>query len=560
MEKIINTSKNFLLDMADYKLPNARIARIFDAVPKIIRETGFNMFDYQKVFNDEATKKLIREGLTIGCFYIESPGMRSLLKRLNCDTFEMLTAASSVIRPGVAESGMMKEFIQRHKNPKLRKYLVPEMEKYLGETYGVMIYQEDVIKVAHHIVGLSLEEADLLRRAMSGKMRSHKAMQMIIDKFFACCKEKGYSDEVSQKLWKQIESFAGYAFCKAHSASFAVFSFQVAYLKAYYPAEFLAGVLSNGGGYYSSAVYISECRRLGIKVLLPSVNESDYEYRGNHKTIRIGLMAIKNLEKESSDKIIRERTRSGKFTSLKNFLERTNLSFTQSEILIKCGAMDCFAQTRPAMLRLADIYFGNKILLNNENGYLFGDEMLQLEKEAIINKQFSIEEICVSEFEAFGYMATKHPLEFFTDETGSGGIIKSPDMVKYNNRKVKMIGWYMASKRIQTSKGEVMKFLSLEDMYGTFEAVLFPKTYQVYAELTLSMGPYLVEGRVDMENGGNIIVEKLSVLAVEKAKSITQKDRTGIDFFGDPEKPANYDELLLVSSLDSEKLVQAYLG
>jgi DNA polymerase III alpha subunit len=560
MENFINTSKSVLLDMAAYKLPNVRIARIFDTVPKIIRETGFNMFDYQKVFNDEPTKKLIREGLTIGCFYIESPGMRSLLKRLNCDTFEMLTAASSVIRPGVAESGMMKEFILRHKNPKLRKYFVPEMEKYLGETYGVMIYQEDVIKVAYHIVGLSLEESDLLRRAMSGKMRSHKAMQMIIDKFFVCCKAKGYTDDTSRKLWKQIESFAGYAFCKAHSASFAIFSFQVAYLKAHYPAEFLAGVLSNGGGYYSSAVYISECRRLGIKVLLPSVNESDYEYRGNYNIIKIGLMAIKNFEKESSGTIIRERTRNGKFVSLNDILERTNLSFTQAEILIKCGAMDCFGQTRPAMLRLIDIYFHNKILLDNGNGYLFADEMLQMEKEALTNKQFSIEEICVNEYEALGYMVTKHPLEFFTDEIGAGGIVKSPDMIKYNNRKVKMIGWYMASKRIQTSKGEVMKFLSLEDIYGTFEAVLFPKTYQTYAELTLSMGPYLVEGRVDMENGGNIIVEKLSVLATEKAKSITQKDRTGSSYFGDPEKPANYDELLLVSSLDSEKLIQAYLG
>jgi DNA polymerase III alpha subunit len=560
MEKFINTSKSVLLDMADYKLPDARIVRIFDAIPRIIRETGFNMFDYQKVFNDEPTKKLIREGLTIGCFYIESPGMRSLLKRLNCDTFEMLTAASSVIRPGVAESGMMKEFIERHKHPELRKYLLPEMEKYLGETYGVMIYQEDVIKVAHHIVGLSLEESDLLRRAMSGKMRSHKAMQMIIDKFFTCCKEKGYTDEIAHKLWSQIESFAGYAFCKAHSASFAIFSFQVAYLKAHYPAEFLAGVLSNSGGYYSPAVYISECRRLGINVLLPSVNDSDYEYHGHSDMIRIGFMAIKNFEKESSDRIIRERIKNGKFASLKDLLERTGLSFTQADILIKCGAMDCFMQTRPSMLRLLDIYFGSKILLDNINGDLFANEMLKLEKEALTDKQFSIEEICVNEYEAFGYMATKHPLEFFDDEIHANGIIKSQDMIKYNNRKIKMIGWYMASKRIQTSKGEVMKFLSLEDRYGTFEAVLFPKTYQVYAELTLSMGPYLVEGRVDMGNGGNIIVEKLSVLATEKAKSITQKERTGTNYFGDSEKPANYDELLLVSSLDNEKLVQAYLG
>jgi DNA polymerase III alpha subunit len=151
--------------MSVYRLPNSKDhSRIFDAVPKIVKGTGFNIFDYYKVFDDEETKRIIREGETIGCFYIESPGMRSLLRRTNCDTFEMLTAVSSVIRPGVAESGMMKEFVERHKDPKRRKYLVPEMEKYLGETYGVMVYQEDVIKVAHHIVGLTLEEADLLRR------------------------------------------------------------------------------------------------------------------------------------------------------------------------------------------------------------------------------------------------------------------------------------------------------------------------------------------------------------------------------------------------------------
>ncbi len=563
MEKVSNINNTALMDMAAYKLPNKRIASVFDAIPKIISATGFNIFDYPKVYEDPATKKLIREGKTIGCFYIESPGMRSLLKRTNCETFELLTAVSSVIRPGVAESGMMKEFIERHKNPKLRKYLVPEMEKYLGETYGVMIYQEDVIKVAHHIVGLSLEEADLLRRAMSGKMRSHAAMKLIVEKFFTNCRLKGYPEEVTNKLWKQIESFAGYAFCKAHSASFAVLSFQVAYLKAHYPAEFMAGVLSNGGGYYSAAVYISECRRLGIKVLLPSVNESVYEYQGNKDKVRIGLMAIKDLEKNSSDVIISERKKSGKFASLKDFLGRTNLSFTQAEILIKCGAMDCFGKTRPALLRLLDIYFRNKKLNEDKNGNLFAGEALKLERESRTDRQYSIEEICVNEYEAFGYMVSRHPLEFFGDENASAyqsGIVKAIDIPKLHNRKVKMIGWYMASKRVTTSKGEVMKFLSLEDLTGTFEAVLFPKAYRVYAELTISMGPYLVEGKVDAVNGNNVIVEKLSVLSAEKARAITQKERTNKDFFGDPEKPATYDDVLMVSSLDNEKLIRAYAG
>jgi len=222
----------FTIDLENYKLPETKRSK--DALPVVYPEIArnkdgvdFDIYDYNMLFNDEGTKKIIREGNTIGCFYIESPGMRSLLKKLECDNFELLTAASSVIRPGVAESGMMQEFILRHKDPKRRKYLLPQLKDILGETYGVMIYQEDVLKVAHKVVGLTLEEADLLRRAMSGKMRSHNAMQQIEARFFECCQEKGFSQYVAKELWRQIESFAGYAFCKAHSASFALLSFHV---------------------------------------------------------------------------------------------------------------------------------------------------------------------------------------------------------------------------------------------------------------------------------------------------------------------------------------------
>ncbi len=553
--------KNVLLDMASYKLPeNGKISRIFDAIPRIIRSSGFNIFNYDKIFEDEATRRIIREGETIGCFYIESPGMRSLLRRLNCDTFEMLVAASSVIRPGVAESGMMKEFIERHKDPSRRKYLIPEMEKYLGETYGVMVYQEDVIKVAHHVVGLTLEEADFLRRAMSGKMRSHKAMQMVIDKFFFCCKEKGYKDDVAKQLWKQIESFAGYAFCKAHSASFALLSFQVAYLKVHYPAEFMAAVLSNQGGYYSPAVYITESQRLGIKVLLPSINHSEYEYMGSKGEIRIGLLAVKNLDETLSKKIITERIRNGSYTSLQNFLSRTSAGYKQAETLIKCGAMDCFNLTRPALLRMLDVYFSCRKLITENGQDLFFENTIKLAGEVVTNLQFSKEEIGLSEYEAFDYMVTYHPLDYFADEIKANKIVMARDMMKFNNRRVKMVGWYMASKRIKTSKGEVMKFLSLEDSTGTFEAVLFPKTYGQYAELTLSMGPYLVEGRIDAVGGNNIVVDKLTVLAAEKAKAITQKEGNENRFFGDPDNPAGYEEAILINSLDKEKLLRAYVG
>ena len=371
MELITKNTAPPLIDMKEYRFSakgknRINFPTIRSPLPRKKGNVNFDIYDFQMIFNDEETKKIIRKGKTIGCFYIESPGMRSLLKRLECDTFEMLTAASSVIRPGVAESGMMQEFIARHKNPSRRKYLVPQMEKYLGETYGVMIYQEDVIKVAHHIAGLTLEEADLLRRAMSGKMRSHEAMEGLKNKFFWSSSEKGLSSKDAKELWRQIESFAGYAFCKAHSASFALLSFQVAYLKVHHSAEFMASVLSNRGGYYSAAVYVQECKRMGLGIKLPSVNKSNYEYYGEKKEIQMGFMAIKNLSKSSIDKIIYERKANGNFVSLADFLIRTKLGYEETALLIKCGSTDCFEKTRPTLMRLLDIYIHHKKLLQSE--------------------------------------------------------------------------------------------------------------------------------------------------------------------------------------------------
>lgn len=544
--------------------------KIFQFFPAIVKIKDFDIYDFNKIFNDEETKRLIREGKTIGCFYIESPGMRSLLKKMNSDSFEMLTAISSVIRPGVAESGMMAEFIARHHDPSRRKYLVAELEPLLKETYGVMIYQEDVIKVAHYVAGLSLEEADLLRRAMSGKMRSHEAMQKIKNKFFDHCLKK-YSKEITAELWRQIESFAGYAFCKAHSASFALLSFQNAYLKAHYPAEFMSSILTNQGGYYSAAVYIQEAKRLGLKVLLPSINESEIEYTGKDNWLRIGLMAIKNLSNTSMEKIIKERNKNGKYKSLRDFLRRTGIGYTECSILIKCGALDCFAPQiwlklknlnqqneenilnknlemhpndlinenyltqnsfvlylRPLLMRLLDIELHHRKMINDDTINLFEDDKYLDQALGLIGqnniKKYSIAQICKIEYETFGYMISRHPLEFYSRFIKEQTIIPAEKLPLKKGQKVKAIGWLMTSKRIRTRKGDIMKFLSLEDLSGTFEAVIFPKEYEKYAPLTLSMGPYLLEGIVDNELGDTIIVKRLSVLSTRLTLRTQQLD------------------------------------
>jgi len=557
----IKSGKKPVLDMRNYRLPKGKrdvIPVIYKPLPGKGEGVDFDIYDYRMLFNDSATKKMMRQGDTIGCFYIESPGMRSLLKRLSCDTFEMLTAASSVIRPGVAESGMMQEFVARHRDPKRRQYLLPEMEQYLGETYGVMIYQEDVIKVAHHIAGLSLEEADLLRRAMSGKLRSKDAMLKLTDKFYESCAERGISKSITKELWRQIESFAGYAFCKAHSASFALLSFQVAFLKVHFPAEFMSSVLSNHGGYYSPAVYIQESKRLGIKVFLPDINLSEYDYKGKGKKIRVGFVAIKNFSRKSALKIMEEREKDGNFASLAEFITRTRIGYEECAILIRCGAMDCFKETRPTLMRLLDIYFHHRKLLDESYNDLFADEMFKLEEEIKTDKEYSIEEICSIEYETFGYMVSRHPLEFFGEVINRKSIVKAADLHKYDGKTVKMVGWFMTAKRIKTKSGGIMKFLSLEDLTGTFEAVLFPKVYSEYAELTMSMGPYLLRGKVDIESGNNIVVEKLAVLSGKSVQTEKQWDSAENKYYGDNEKV--YDEEFdLVNSLDREKLRRAYM-
>ncbi len=551
-----------LIELQNYSLPNQdnlRIATLYPLIPRNTSAIQFDIYNYQMLFDDKKTIDLIRNGNTIGCFYIESPGMRSLLKRLDVDTFEMLTAASSVIRPGVAESGMMQEFIARHHDPRRRKYLVPDMEIYLGETYGVMIYQEDVIKIAHHIAGLTLEEADLLRRAMSGKMRSHKAMETITKRFFDSCRSKGLSSYVSKELWRQIESFAGYSFCKAHSASFALLSFQVAFLKVYYPAEFMASVLSNGGGFYSAAVYIQESKRLGLEVKLPCINNSEIEYKGSGKILQIGLMSVKNLSRTSMETIVEERKTNGKFNSLPDFIIRTKTGFEETASLIKCGAMDCFKQTRPTLLRLLDVYMKRRKILDEQYNDLFMNESFNMEEEVKTKLDYSIQQKCLIEYETFGYMVTKHPLDFFEEYTSDKSIIKASEIEKYGNKKVKMIGWYMTSKRIKTRKGDIMKFISLEDTTGTFEAVIFPNVYSKVAEKTLSMGPYLIEGKVDTQNGNNIIVQNLDLISdielkaelmLDSAEKIYQPDDEGL----------KEEDFHLAKSLNTEHLIKAYAG
>jgi DNA polymerase III alpha subunit len=462
-----------------------------------------NLDDGEKVRGDPETRRLIREGRTMGCFYIESPAMRSLLKKLRVDDFEMLTAASSVIRPGVAKSGMMQQFIACHNGLREPTYLHPVMRDILGRTYGVMIYQEDVIKVAHRIAGMSLGEADLLRRAMSGKMRSHEAMKGLRDSFVAGAWRQGVARDMAEEIWRQIKSFAGYAFCKAHSASYALLSFKVAYLKAHHPAEFMAAVITNRGGFYHPTAYIEEARRMGIRILPPDVNLGETAFTGGGKEIRTGLMQVRKVTRRTLLAIEASRRKAGPFTSLRDFRDRTGAGIAEVEQLIRAGAFSSLGATRPELFW--------RLHLMKGSGYaavpLFSAARLNGTAPPIPRPpDYPVERRLAMEVQTIGYNTTRHPLYPLRHLYSIMGLTEAGALHTKAGRRVRLLGWLIASKNIDTREGAFMAFLSLEDLSGTFEVVLFPAVYQRCGALLRDRGPYLVAGRVAEENGCHTVI------------------------------------------------------
>ncbi|MFM9076164.1 MAG: DNA polymerase III subunit alpha, partial [Bacteroidota bacterium] len=291
--------------------------------------------------HDPEIRSLLREGRTMGCFYVESPAMRMLLKKLRCEDYITLVAASSIIRPGVARSGMMRAYIERfHLNREGKPWpsVHPVMAELLAETYGVMVYQEDVIRVAHHFAGLSLAEADVLRRGLSGKYRSRKEFDKIRLKFFTNCRDRGYAQEVTDRVWYEVESFSGYSFAKGHSASYAVESYQSLYLKAHYPLEFMTGVINNFGGFYRTEFYFHEARHAGAIIEPPCVNQSGYLTTINGNRLLTGFIHLSGLENKIARLIAQDRTQNGDYRNLADFIRRIPIGPEQIRLLIRAGA------------------------------------------------------------------------------------------------------------------------------------------------------------------------------------------------------------------------------
>ncbi|HNX80419.1 MAG TPA: DNA polymerase III subunit alpha, partial [Prolixibacteraceae bacterium] len=458
---------------------------------------------------NEQVRKQLKSGETIGCFYIESPAMRGLLKKLRCDNYISLVAASSIIRPGVAKSGMMREYIQRFHHPEKINYLHPVMKEQLEETYGVMVYQEDVLKVCHHFAGLDLADADVLRRAMSGKYRSKAEFQKIVEKFHENCELRGYSKELTAEVWRQIESFAGYSFSKAHSASYAVESFQSLYLKAHYPLEFMVAVMNNFGGFYQTWVYANEARRCGATIDLPCVNHSEILNTIEEKTIYLGLALINGLEEKTSTRIVEERRRFGVFRSLDDLISRVPLHKEQITLLIRTGALRFTGKSKARLLWEVHMLLTQK-------------RTLHIQPQLFIqqNKPFTLRpfeekpmEAVYDELELLGFPVT---LTFFQMlQTVWRGEINASNLGDHAGETVKLLGLLVTIKYVRTTKAEVMHFGCFLDENGEFfDTVHFPDSLRDYP--FKGRGVYLLLGKVTSEFGHpSLEIQKMAKMPLQ---------------------------------------------
>ncbi len=502
-------------------LGNRSLAVIRDTIAAVNDHYGRDLAYWRlNPLEDPVTQNLIRSGRTMGCFYIESPATRQLLLKMETGDYENLVIASSIIRP--AANKWIREFVRRLHGGYYRP-LHPLLEDTLKETYGIMVYQEDVTKVAMRLAGFSADEGNELRKIMSKKHKTAR-LEDFRQRFYAGARQRKVKEEVIDYIWDMILSFSGYSFCKPHSASYALVSFKAAFLKAHYPAEFMAAVISNRGGYYSTFGYISEARRLGLTILPPDINESEINYTGWDKQLRVGLMQLKGVQLSTLEALIAERRRNGPYLSLDNFLKRLpEVSTADIRILIKAGCFDHLAGDTPRPQLLWQLYQTRGEKAEDEYGSppakiappaedLFAKEVIKSSPLPEL-PDYDTNTKLKFEIETLGFLISRHPLELYQPLLKNLDFIYARDLKKHVGRRVRLIGWLITGKVVHTLRDEPMEFVSFEDTTAIYETVFFPEVYRRFCRMLSDVRPYLIKGKVEQDfNAVSVTVEEVEFL------------------------------------------------
>ena len=500
-------------------LGNRSLAVIRDALASVKAHYGVDIpWERFNPLEDRLAQDLIRRGDTVGVFYVESPAMRQLQQKTATGDFERLVVHSSIIRP--AANRYIREYIARLKGAPYRS-IHPLMDDLMAETFGIMVYQEDVAKAVIAMAGFDAASADDLRKVLS-KKHKQKRLEDYRTRFFSGAEARGFTREVVEQVWEMILSFAGYSFCKPHSASYALVSFKSAFLRAHYPAEFMAAVISNRGGYYSTFAYVSECRRMGLAVLLPDVNESAIPYTGVNKRVRVGLMQVQGLSAAAMEAVAAEREARGPFRSLQDFLRRGDVDPSDVRLLIKAGAFDGIAggHARPALMWEWVRWNAGRDRggrpLRSRQGNLFDDVGAYSAAAAYgAAGSFSVAEraggppvadldpmtVLRHEAETLGFLVSRHPLTLYRKEMAGLRHVAGADLHKHVGRTVTTIGWLVTGKLVSTKDDEPMEFVSFEDTTALYETTLFPEVYARFCHMLSHRRPYVLRGKVEEDFG-----------------------------------------------------------
>jgi DNA-directed DNA polymerase III PolC len=437
--------------------------------------------------DDLGTSNRIEKGETIGCFQIESPGMRATLRGIHARTEDDIMAALALYRPGPLTGGLKDAFVRRFKGEEPVKHLHPALAPLLDETFGVILYQEQVLRIANELAGFTLAEADLLRRAMSHFDPGRK-MQELERKFVTEAQGRsGIPFDTGERIWEMMAAFAGYGFPKAHAASYARVGWRSAWCKEHFPAEFMAAVLANWGGYYSQRVYLSEARRMGLKVRPPHVNTSSHNFSvrklmdSGERALFMGLDQVKELTHRTIQRIIQQ----APFSSLDDFLSRVDPRPQEAENLARVGALEGFGNI-PALLRRL------------QSGGWQRDQMSLFAWTDASSQDWTLQQKVDAQMDLLGASLEAHPLELVKEKI-TGLSISTLEAVEQVGRRVTVAGVRQTSRRSRTAKGEMMLFLTLEDLHGTLDVILFPDVCRAAKSTMDSNTPLLITGVMEMD-------------------------------------------------------------
>jgi DNA polymerase-3 subunit alpha len=497
---------------------------ITDAVQLIEQHRGVKLVLEDLPLDDSETFQLFSRGAAGGIFQFESHGMREILRRYQPSRFEDLVALNALYRPGPLQGGMVDDFIARKHGQKEVTYLLPELKEVLEETYGVIVYQEQVMQIANRLAGFSLGEADILRRAMGKKKPKEMAAQQ--EKFLAGCRERKVNPKKAVKIFELMAQFAGYGFNKSHSAAYALLAYQTAYLKTHYPVEFMAAVLSAETGNTEKVVkYIGECRQMGITVLPPDVQSSDWSFTPAGESIRFGLGAVRNVGFNTVRAVQEARQRLGQFTSLMQFCEEVDvrtLNRRALESLVKAGALDSLGGHRAQLLAAAEgaLARATRVQREKESGQhaLFGAGVAQAAPPPPLPEveEWPEHERLAYEKETLGFFTSGHPLSRFEGRLRRLGTVAIADLeTKANNERVRLAGIVVRVRQMRSRKGDRWAIAGLEDLSGVVDLLIFPEAFRRLESRFHTDAVLLVKGRLRAEEAG-------VRLAVEDAKPLEE--------------------------------------